>query len=210
MPEKEKSTFEIHLMIASVTVMVLTCFIIGIVVCRYKCRSHKHERPRRASDTTNDMRHSYISLNSVFIFHANHESTTTSAESTASNGTDDDTDAYANPYDPVNRDGIDTSKNFYMSLQNPGASNINHGEDVQEKEIDDNSVNNINDVQTADDDDDGDDDDDDDDISTHDSSPYDALNKSTMNRDVHSYLSLQPCTSIEDDVKIVKKRPSTI
>ncbi|KAK6186732.1 hypothetical protein SNE40_006010 [Patella caerulea] len=154
------------------------------------------------------MRHSYISINSVVIFHANRDSTATNGESTGSNDTDDDTDAYANPYDPINRDGIDTSKNFYMSLQNPGASNINQGEDVQETEVDYNSVTNIDDIQTVNDDDD--DDVDDDDTSTHGSNPYDALNKYTMNSDIHSYQSLPPCTRSVDDLKIVKKRPSTI
>ncbi|XP_050401457.1 protein ecdysoneless homolog isoform X2 [Patella vulgata] len=175
MPETEKTTFERNMMIVLVIVMVLTSLIIGIVVCRYKCRSHKYERPRRASNTTNNMRHSYISINSVVIFHANRDSTTTNTESTASN----DTDAYANPYDPINRDGIDTSKNFYMSLHNAGTSNINQGDDVHETEVDDNSVTkidddddddddvtNIDDIHTADDDNDDDNDDDDDDDDT--------------------------------------------
>ncbi|XP_050401594.1 uncharacterized protein LOC126818295 [Patella vulgata] len=213
MPETEKTTFERNLMIALVIVMVLISLIIGIVVCRYKCRSHKYERPRRASNTTNNMRHSYISLNSVVIFHANRDSTTTNAESTASN----DTDAYANPYDPINRDGIDTSKNVYMPLQNPGTSSINQGEDVQETNGDDTSVTNINDVETADDDDG------DDDTSTHDFNPYNALNKYTLNSDIHSYISLPPCTRSDngehalspnssrgEDVMFVKKRPSMI
>ncbi|KAK6186735.1 hypothetical protein SNE40_006013 [Patella caerulea] len=104
-----------------------------------------------------------------------------------------------------------------MSLQNPGTSNINQGDNVQETNVDSNSITNINDVQIANDAAD------DDDISTHDSIPYGALNRYAMNRDVHSYISLPPCAKSEywtnetmrhssrrDDVMFVKKRPSTI
>ncbi|XP_050401000.1 uncharacterized protein LOC126817863 isoform X2 [Patella vulgata] len=232
---------------------VLIGALVGLGIYGYKRKAKRVVNT--SSNPVNNIRHSYISLNSVVIFHANRDSTATNTESIASN----DTGAYANPYDPINRDGIDTSKSFYMSLQNPGTSNINELEDVQETNVNSNSVTSIVDVQTADDDDDDDvtniddvqtadegddtstaddDDDDDDDVtniddvqtadegddtSTLDSNPYNALNKYTMNSDIHSYISLPPGTrpdygtndllrnsSIVDGVMTVKKRPSTI
>ncbi|XP_050399965.1 uncharacterized protein LOC126817152 isoform X2 [Patella vulgata] len=204
------SLFELNLVLVTVLpiLAVLTCVLVGLGIYGYK------RKAKRVVDTsshpTNNMRHSYISLNSVVIFHANRDSTATNTDSTATNTestASNDTDAYANPYDPINRDGIDTSKNFYIPLQNPETSNIDQGDDVQETNIDSNSVTNIDDIQTGDDDGDVDDDDD---TSTHESNPYDALNKYTMNSDVNSYISLPPCMRSVDDMIIVKKRPSTI
>ncbi|XP_055959428.1 uncharacterized protein LOC126817711 [Patella vulgata] len=205
------------MMTALPIVAVFICALVGLGLVIYGYTRKTKRVVNASSNPANNMRHSYISLNSVVIFHANRDSTTTNAESTASN----DTDAYANPYDPINRDNIDTSKNLYMSLQNPGTSNINQGDDVQETNVDDTSVTNIDDVQTADDD--VDDVGDDDDTSTLGSNPYNALNKYTANSDVLSYISLPPCTRSDngehalspnssrgEDVMFVKKRPSTI
>ncbi|XP_050409519.2 uncharacterized protein LOC126824341 isoform X2 [Patella vulgata] len=222
MPEKEKTTtFERSLMIASLILILLTCFIIGIVVHSRKRKSRISAIPGPAGNTTSDSNHSYISMHSAVVFNANRRSTATPTESTSSN----DTDAYTNPYEPINRGGIDTTKNFYMPLQNSGTCEIDQSDVVQETNVDGNSVTNIEDVQIADNDGDTSTHDtvDDDDTSTHTFNLYDALNGCTVNNEVHSYMSLPPCTrteygkndlspnsSLVDDIMLVKKRPSTI